>query len=70
MDSSSKLYGQSKLTDDGVVDIEPVCQKYVLIETTQREEYRDYVSKEMQTYMHDIQRKLMKGPHWGQGLSY
>ena len=48
LDSLSKLYGQSELTDDEVVDIEHVCQKYVLNETTQREEYRDYVSKEIQ----------------------
>ena len=70
LDSLSKLYGQSELTDDEVVDIEHVCQKYVLNETTQREEYRDYVSKEMQTYRYDIQRKLKKRSHWGQGLSY
>ena len=57
LDSLSKLYGQSELTDDEVVDIEHVCQKYVLNETTQREEYRDYVSKEMQAYRYDIQRE-------------
>ena len=57
LDSLSKLYGQSELTDDEVVDIEHVCQKYVLNETTQREEYRDYVSKEIQAYRYEIQRE-------------
>ena len=57
LDSLSKMYGSSQLTDEEVVNIERTCDGYVLNETIQRDEYRNYVSKEIEAYKHAIQRE-------------
>merc|ERR1711983_258351 len=60
LDSLSKMYGSSQLTDEDVVNIERTCDGYVLNETIQRDEYRNYVSKEIEAYKHEIQRENEK----------